>query len=54
MVELLLRKPVEEGIPPAPLSGLKMTVTHKHSAKIHYCKRKNANTAQQYASAVHS
>lgn len=33
MVELLLRKPVEEGIPPSPVSGLKMTLTHGRSAK---------------------
>lgn len=33
MAELLLRKPVEEGIPPSPFSGLKMTLTHGHGAK---------------------
>ena len=33
MAELLLRKPVEEGIPPAPFSGLKMALTHGCGAK---------------------
>lgn len=33
MAELLLRKPGEEGIPPSPFSGLKMTLTHGRSAK---------------------
>lgn len=33
--QLLLRKPVEEGIPPSPFSGLKMALTHGYSAKTH-------------------
>lgn len=35
MPELLLRKPVEEGIPPSPFSGLKMALTHGCGAKKH-------------------
>ena len=46
MAELLLRKPVEEGIPPSPFSGLKkMTLTHGRSAKTYELTQAEGTTA---------